>query len=115
MGPCILKSITKNIQYLFLLWLFVHPTAVQFLHHHNDEGVFHRYADNTLHSPHSKCAVCDFHFPVFSDQLHSIHNQKCAISFEQLIMGCFEPSITSIPHVAFLRGPPSNGNFTFTI
>jgi len=105
-GSFILKSVIKNIQYLFLLWLFVHPTAIQVLHHHNDEVVFHNYADNTLHMPHSKCAVCDFHFPVFSNQLYSIHIQKCANAFEQLVICCIEPSITSTPHVAFLRGPP---------
>jgi len=105
-----LKYLSKNIQYFVLLWLFVHPTAIQFLHHHNDAGVYQTNGDNTLELQHSKCALCDFHFPIFSNKLHSIHIQKCTFTFEQFVIHYAETPSSSVLYVASLRGPPLREN-----
>jgi hypothetical protein len=101
-----LKVCFKNIFPVLLLWLFLYPTSVQ-LHHHHDEAVdFHACDGTSMHELHEACAVCEFHFTLFSDQPPITVSAPILLTFEKLVINYSAPFITSCLQVASVRGPP---------
>jgi len=101
-----LKVCLKNILPLLLLWLFLYPTSVQLHHHHDEEEDFHANQGTSIQEIHDACAVCTFHFPLFSDQPQTRLNAPILLTFEKLVINYSAPFITTCLQVASVRGPP---------
>jgi hypothetical protein len=107
-----LKISIKNIPCIVLLWLFIHPTGIQLLHHHDEEGLFHDSNHFAFHAKHSKCAVCNFHFSTFPNQDHAILVIHRTAIFEALISRYIAPPIIPVLSIPLLRGPPEVRSFS---
>jgi len=60
--------VKKYIIPIFLLWIFLTPSVVKFVHQH--EPAFHCTAkyEKHYHSFHEKCPICAFHFSLFKQE-----------------------------------------------
>jgi hypothetical protein len=63
-----MNLLKKHIIPLFLIWIFLTPLVVQFIHRH--EHYFHCTAKNEAHLRifHEKCPICAFHFSNFTSE-----------------------------------------------
>jgi hypothetical protein len=101
-----LKVRFKNSLPLLLLWLFLSPTGIQLHHHHDEQADFRPDESDSIHARHEACAVCKFHFPLFSAQSQTVFNAPIAIIFEKLVINYSTPFFSIFLKVASVRGPP---------
>ncbi len=95
----------KNITSLMLLAVFMLPSIIKFTHHHEhlecnakNEKQFQEY--------HSKCAICNFEFSVFSLEFENIVLQKILPVSEYLNNYCSEKYSIFSKYSFLLRAPP---------
>ena len=95
----------KNITSLMLLAVFLLPSIIKIAHHHEH---FECYAknENQYHDYHSKCAVCNFEFSVFSLEFENIVLQKILPVTGYINNYCSVKYSTFTKYSFLLRAPP---------
>jgi hypothetical protein len=95
----------KNITSLMLLAVFLLPSIIKFSHHHEHLDC-NAENENQYQDYHSKCAVCNFEFSVFSLDYQIIVLQKSLPTVEYLNNYCSLKDSPFSKYSFLLRAPP---------
>lgn len=95
----------KNIISLLLLTVFLLPSLIKLSHHHDHIECYPKN-ENQYHEYHTKCAVCNFEFSVFSLEFENIVLQNILPVTGYLNNYCPVIYSTFNKYSFLLRAPP---------
>lgn len=91
---------------LFFIVIFLFPSVVK-LEHHHDEFTCHAKHEKHLHQHHDHCAVCDFHFSLFTEHTQDVVSEAVVRPADAYKNSYKIRFYGSFPAYAFLlRAPP---------